>query len=178
MHDYSMVIVLCEDRQHEVFMRTFLVNRGVSPHRIRVRLTPGGRGAGEQYVHRQYPGEVKIYRSKRRRLNIALATMIDADTKSVTDRLEELDLSLKTAQMERRREDEQIGIFVPKRNIETWIHYLMGHNVDETTAYPPFKKKGECKPYVKRLAEGCRQTLDPKAPPSLHAGCIELQRIP
>ena len=89
MPDCSLVIILCEDRQHEVFMWTFLVSRGVSPHRIRVRIAPEGRGSGEQYVRRQYPEEVNLYRSKCHHLNIALATMIDADTKSVIERQNE-----------------------------------------------------------------------------------------
>ncbi len=48
MNSYARVIVLCEDRQHEVFMRTFLVSRGVPTGRIRVRIAPEGRGSGEQ----------------------------------------------------------------------------------------------------------------------------------
>ena len=111
-------------------------------------------------------------------LNIALATMIDADTKSVVDRQNELDASLTEAQLNRRQENERIGIFVPKRNIETWIQYLMGHAVDEMTEYPPLKRKGDCKPYVKRFARDCHQPLEHKAPPSLQAACKELSRIP
>ena len=178
MSDYSQVIILCEDRQHEVFIRTFLVGRGISPHRIRVRIAPGGRGSGEQYVRRQYPREVKVYRSKRHHLNIALATMIDADMKSVADRQNELNASLIEAQLNKRQKNERIGIFVPKRNIETWIYYLMDHAVDEATDYAPLKKKGDCKPYVKRFARDCHQPLEHKAPRSLQAACKELSRIP
>ena len=178
MSDYSLVIILCEDRQHEVFMRTFLIGRGVSPHRIRVKIAPEGRGSGEQYVRRQYPKEVKVYRSKCHHLNIALATMIDADTKSVIDRQNELDTSLTEAQLNRRQENERIGIFVPKRNIETWLYYLMGDGVDEMTDYTPLKKKGDCKPYVKRFARDCHQPLERKAPLSLQGACKELSRIP
>jgi len=142
MSDYSQVIIVCEDRQHEVFMRTFLISRGVSPRRIRVRIATKGKGSGEQYVRRQYPSEVKIYRGKCHHLNITLATMIDADTKSVVDRQNKLDTSLLEAQLKRWQENERIGIFVPKRNIETWLYYLMGHAVDEMTEYTPLKKKG------------------------------------
>jgi len=177
MSNYSMVIVLCEDRQHEIFMRTFLVSRGVHTHRIRVNIAPKGRGAAEQHIRTQYPKEVKIYRNKCNHLNIALAVMIDADMRSVADRLDELDASLTNSELDRRRPNERIGVFVPKRNIETWIHYLMGELVDEITAYSKLEKQSECKPRVIELAQKCNQPLDQEAPPSLHAACTELVRI-
>jgi len=177
MHNYSMVIILCEDRQHEVFMRTFLVSRGVSSRRIRVNISMAGRGSAEQYVRSQYPEEVKAYRSKCNHLNIALAVMIAADTKKVVDRLNELDDSLTAAALNKRLPDEKIGIFVPKRSIETWIHYLMGEAVDEITPYSRLKKPSECKPMARQLSQNCNQPLEQKAPLSLHAACTELQRI-
>ncbi len=177
MNNYSMIIILCEDRQHEVFMRTFLVNRGVPPRRIRVKIAPAGEGSGEQYVRSAYPDEVKTYRGKRNYLNIALTVMIDADTKQVENRLDELDASLPTADLDRRRPDERIGIFIPRRNIETWIHFLLGEKVDEVTAYSKFQKPSECKKVVKELARMCGQTLEGDAPPSLRTACKELQRI-
>lgn len=177
MNDYSVFVVLCEDRQHEVFMRAFLVSRGIPARRIRVEIALEGRGSGEQYVRRKYPEEVKAYRSKCNYLNIALAVMIDADMRRVVDRLNELDASLAKAELDRRQPNERIGIFVPKRNIETWIHYLMGEIVDEDTAYPKLKKQSECKPLVEELAQKCNQPLEQEAPPSLQAACTELQRI-
>ena len=177
MNDYSVFVVLCEDRQHEVFMRTFLVSRGVSARRIRVRIAPGGRGSGEQQVRSKYPEEVKAYCSKCNHLNIALAVMIDADMRRVVDRLNEMDASLPDAELDRRQPNERIGIFVPKRNIETWIHYIMGEIVDEDTAYPKLKKQSERKPLVKKLAQKCNQPFEQEAPPSLQAACAELQRI-
>ena len=177
MTSHARVIVLCEDRQHEVFMRTFLVSRGVPTRRIRVRIAPEGRGSGEQYVRTQYPKEVKTYRSKCNHLNIALAVMIDADMKKVIDRLNELDASLTAAALNRRQPDEKIGNFVPKRNIETWIHYLQGETVGEDTSYPKYDKPSACKPLVRNLAKNRTHPLAQQAPPSLHAACTELQRI-
>ncbi len=62
--------------------------------------------------------------------------MIDADMKKVVDRLNELDASLTAAALNVRQPDEKIGNFVPKRNVETWLHYLEGKTVDEDTSYP------------------------------------------
>lgn len=177
MNNYSMVVVLCEDRQYEVFMRTFLISRGVPSRRIRVNIAMAGSGSAEQYVRSQYSQEIRAYRSKCNHLNIALAVMIDADTKKVVDRLNELDASLAAAALNRRQPDEKIGIFVPKRSIDTWIHYLMGEAVDEVTPYSKLEKQSECKPMVKQLSKNCDQPLDQEAPPSLLAACTELQRV-
>ena len=91
MYNYTWIILLCEDRQHEVFMRTFLVGRGVPARRMRIEIAPKGIGSAERFVRNQYPQEVKTYRSKCNHLNIALAVMLDADIKKVVDRLNELD---------------------------------------------------------------------------------------
>jgi hypothetical protein len=117
---YSQIVILCEDRQHEVFIRHYLKKRhNVTERQIRVIICPEGRGAGEQYVRCEYPIQVKILRQKRH-LSKALVTMIDADTQTVPERLNQLNPP--------PIETEKIVRLVPKRNIETWIHYLL----DET----------------------------------------------
>ena len=97
--------------------------------------------------------------------------------KKVVDRLNELDASLTAEALNRRQPDEKIGNFVPKRNIETWIHYLQGETVDEDTSYPKYDKPSACKPLVRTLAKNRTQPLAQQAPASLHAACTELQRI-
>ena len=177
MNRYSAVVILCKDRQHEVFMRTFLVGCGIERGRIRVNPYPIAKGSAEQFVRKKYPSEVKAYREKRNYLKISLTVMVDADNKRVSDRLNELEVSLTGAGMNRRQPDEKIGIFVPKRNIETWLHYLQGERVDEDTVYSKMNRQRECKPLVKQLAQDRNQPLKPLAPPSLQAACTELVRI-
>ena len=46
MDSYTSLVVLCEDRQQEVFARRFLERCGVIPKRIRYRTCPRGKGAG------------------------------------------------------------------------------------------------------------------------------------
>ncbi len=87
---YSQIIILCEDRQHEVFIRHYLKKRHhITERQIRVMICPQGGGAGEQYVRREYPIQVKILRQKQH-LSKALITMIDADTQTVAERLNQL----------------------------------------------------------------------------------------
>jgi hypothetical protein len=103
--------------------------------------------------------------------------MIDADTRTVRQHLTELENQLTASGQSRRQSDERIGIFVPKRNIETWIHYLKGEAVNEEDEYPYLDNESDCAPYVKRLAENRSQPLPEDAPPSLKAACDELNRI-
>ncbi|AFY48125.1 hypothetical protein Nos7524_2282 [Nostoc sp. PCC 7524] len=169
------IVILCEDRQQEVFARYFLKQRGFTGN-IRTRFCP--KGAGEQFVRESYAAEVKAFRSKNY-ISGMLVVLIDADTKNVEDRLKQLNDALIKDLQKSRETDEAIAIFVPKRNIETWIHYLQGETVNEETVYAKFPhNESACKPDVENLADKCRQgSLDANAPPSLQAACGELQRI-
>ncbi|UUO15878.1 hypothetical protein [Dolichospermum heterosporum] len=107
-----------------------------------------------------------------------LIVLIDADKKTVEERLKQLDNALVENSHASRQPNEAIAVFVPKRNIETWIHYLQGENIDEETEYTKSKKQSDCKPYIEQLVNQCSQgNLDENAPPSLKAACGELQRI-
>lgn len=177
MREYTEIVILCEDRQQEVFARHFLIAGGVHKRRIRSKIAPHGQGSGEQFVRAQYPAEVKAYRSRKNHLNIALVVMIDADTFSVTDRRKHLDTVLADHELAARASDERIGIFIPKRNIETWIYYLQGKDVTEDDVYPHLAQESACKPFVVKLAENRHDDLPDDAPPSLKAACAELERV-
>jgi hypothetical protein len=172
------IVILCEDRQQEVFARYFLKKLGFTG-RFRANICPEGSQAGEQYVRTHYPEEVKAYRQNRNRVAIGLVVLIDADTGTLEARLNELASVLNKDKQENRGSNEAIAIFVPKRNIETWIHYLQGETVNEEAVYPKFKNnEAVCKTAVEDLADRCySQSLPEDAPPSLQAACGELQRL-
>jgi len=175
--DFAQVVILCEDRQQEVFARHFLVSCGVHPRRIRASICPKGKLAGEQYVRETFPKEVRAYRSRSAYLNIGLIVMTDADVKSVTERQRTLDDVLGHDGQARREAAERIAIFIPKRNVETWIHYLMGEAVNETDVYPKLATEGDCKPFVARVAVKSEYRLTADVPPSLRLACGELTHI-
>lgn len=123
--------------------------------------------------------EVKAYRQNKNRVSIGLVVLIDADMGTLQDRLSQLASILDQDAQDKRRSDEAIAIFVPKRNIETWIHYLQGETVNEEDAYAKYEKnEAVCKTYVENLADRCyAQSLPEDAPPSLQVACGELQRL-
>ena len=172
------IVILCEDRQQEVFARYFLEKRGFRGP-FRTQICPPGSQSGEQYVRTEYPKEVKAYRQNRNRVAIGLVVLIDADTGTLQDRLNQLASILDEDAQEKRRSQEAIAIFVPKRNIETWIHYLQGKTVNEEDAYSHFdKNEAACKTSVENLADRCySQNLPEDAPQSLQAACGELQPL-
>ncbi len=172
------IVILCEDLQHEVFCRRFFLRKGFSYHQLRTIRNPKGKGSGEQFVREHYAKEVRTYRSKSSYQSIALAVVIDADMYSVVQRLNQLDSALTEDSQQNRKQNEKIAIFVPKRNIETWIHFLREKEVDETTVYSKLDKEGDCKQYVDELVDNiCPFDLPDNAPESLHTACAELQRI-
>ncbi len=172
------IVILCEDRQQEVFARYFLKKRGFTGL-FRTNICPPGSQSGEQYVRSQYPVEVKAYRQNRNRVSIALVVLIDADRGTLQDRLNQLASILDEDAQENRRSHEAIAIFIPKRNIETWIHYLQGETVNEEDAYAKFEKnEAVCKTSVENLADRCySQSLPEDAPRSLQTVGAELQRL-
>ena len=172
------IVILCEDRQQEVFARSFLKKRGFRGL-FTANICPAVSQSGEQYVRTHYPEEVKAYRQNRNRVAIGLVVLIDADTGTLEARLNELASALDKDEQEKRGSNEAIAIFVPKRYIETWIHYLQGETVNEEDDYAKFEKnEAICKRPVEDLADRCySQSLPENAPPSLQAACGELQRL-
>jgi hypothetical protein len=172
------LVILCEDRQQEVFARHFLEKRGFTGL-FRTKICPKGSQSGEQYVRTHYLVEVKAYRQNRNRVSIGLVVLIDADTGTSQERLNQLANILSEDSQQARQAVEAIAIFTPKRNIETWIHYLQGESVNEEDTYSKSQNnEASCKPCVDRLVDQCRsQSLPNTAPESLQAACGELQRL-
>ena len=105
--------------------------------------------------------------------------VIDGDDWTVQKRIQQLDEACWKANMKTRRDDERVAVFVPSRNIETWLTFLDGEKVDETTSYPKLKREKECQRHVDALSKMCDQgALSEPAPPSLVAACDEfLKRL-
>jgi hypothetical protein len=145
---------------------------------LRVKKSPSAGGSAEQWVRQEFPVELRVYRQRRQRAASALIAMIDADTKDVKDRIEEFEDKCKSMQIPFRDSDEAVAIVVPKRNIETWIHYLNRESVNEEDNYPKLDQERSCKLAMNHLVGLCKSTgIKPDAPPALAAACEEYCRI-
>lgn len=170
--NYTQVVVLCEDRQHWVFAYRFLTRNGVHGRRIRPNFRPG-QGSGEQYVRVQYPIEVAEQRKRAARLNSALIVIQDCDVRTLEERRTTLEQSVA------RSPNDRIALFFPKRNIETWIHFLTdGEAVNEVDPYPKLRgRESDCHNAVDRLAAKNEYRLSAVVPSSLRAACPEIRRL-
>jgi len=171
--NYTQVIVLCEDRQHWVFAYRFLTQSGVHGRRIRPRVSPSGQGSGEQYVREQYPIEVAEQRKRAARLNSALIVIQDCDLTTLEVRRATLEQSAA------RGPNDRIALLFPKRNIETWIHFLTDRDaVNEVDSYPKLRgRESDCHRASDRLAAKNEYRLSADVPSSLRAACPEIRRI-
>jgi len=125
-------------------------------------------------VREEFPNELRIYRQRKQQAASVLIAMIDADSKGVQDRINELENKCKSKQVPFRTRDEAVAIAVPKRNIETWIHYLNGEKVNEDATYSKLDRDRGCKPAVANLVKLCTSTgLAAGAPSALLAACDE-----
>ncbi len=174
------LLIVCEDVQQSAFARRYFKKCGFHSRRIRVRHNPAGAGSGEQFVRQRLVHEVKLYRQKSSygHGGIALVAIIDADTMSVQERLEQINSALEQERIERIEQNEKIAIFIPKRNIETWIRFATDSNVNEDINYPKLKKIRSCKHevdlYINKI---CRDGVPHDAPSSLVHACDELRKI-
>ncbi|MBM5818086.1 MAG: hypothetical protein FJ083_16395 [Cyanobacteria bacterium K_Offshore_surface_m2_239] len=172
------LVLICEDRQHEAFVRRFLRELGWETRRLRVNQNPKGRGSGEQWVRTNYVQEVMNMR-QRPHVAMGLIVTIDQDTERL-NREHQLLQALTEAGQKTRCDQEKIAHIIPARNIETWLAYLSGKEVDETTVYPRLARESECQALVLVLKSMCEaKALRKPAPPSLEKACGEFHlRVP
>lgn len=179
MSKASQIIVLCEDRAHEVFVKRFLKKGwNVNPGAIRVLPYPNGKGSGKKHVADNISQETEALR--RRQASTILLVIQDADELTVDGAKLNLDAKLQRP----RGSDEQIVYIIPKWHIQTWIAYLDGENVDEENKktyknkYRTISEGKAAHPVIDSLADRCRKNIPLESPPaSLIATCEEFNRI-
>lgn len=179
MSKASQIIILCEDKAHEVFAKRFLKRGwGVKPRAIRVPPYPGKKGSGKNHVLDKISLEAEALR--RRHASTILLVIQDADELSVDQVRSNLDAKL----LHPRDNAESIAYIIPKWHIETWIAYLHGENVNEGDKETYKKKYGKISvlkdvhPFINGLADFCRENIQLESPPnSLVAACEEFHRI-
>lgn len=120
------ITIICEDSDHQSFLNFYLGGRW------RIRWQKCTAGAGEQWVRDAWVRELNEYRRRAHRRASALLAIVDADTRSVSDRERQF-LSLTEAPP---AESERVAVLIPRRHIETWILALGdAADVDERERY-------------------------------------------
>lgn len=143
----SMMIVLAEDQRQKQFIYRYLTSAGFRRKEMRFHLSPSGRGAAEQWVRENFVVQVRVCRT--RQAQTGMIVLLDADTRTVQQRLDALDQSLvETGQRRIESGQDTIARLIPKRNVETWILFLARKGVtappiDELTDYKRDKNDRE-----------------------------------
>ncbi len=172
------IVLLCEDRQHETFIKRFLRRDGWNLRDFRVALSPQGRGSAEQFVREQFPRELEAIRAKGDE-HVRLIVMIDGDDKGVNARRDSLNAACEAQAITAPGETDNVFICVPTWSIETWFAFLAGGEVEESfSGYPRLTRVRDCAVHVETLAEICSgQSQSPPLPPSLEDSCIQYNRL-
>ena len=173
----TKIVLLCEDEQHSVFMSRFFKVMGWNNRQLRIEKASRGKGSAEQFVRETFPAELEAYRQKRNLVSCMLAVMIDGDNQGVSARINSLQDACRRTGVQPRQAGDKVAIFVPTWNIETWLTYLEGTEVDEGRSdYPKLPRPSDCQDQVNKLQEMChRQELQEPASPSLQTACHEYQ---
>ena len=175
-------ILLCEDTQHETFVRRFLKRAGWSTNRLRVVKAPRGRGSAEQYVREQFPNELKALRARQGQVGQFLVVVQDGDCVGVDGRIKELEQVCRDKKIDPRGAGDRGAILCPTWNIEAWFAYLDNPRVEvdeRKSDYPRLNRERDCQRHVEELHQMCQSgQLTEPAPASLKAACEEYRGLP
>ena len=173
----AQYILVCEDGQHEAFARRFLKEVGLAKnhYQVRIKRSPAGRGAADQFVEQKYVTE--LCGGRMTHVATTLVLLTDGDAIGVEKRMRRLDEACRRRGVEPRSPADRVAVFVPTWNVETWLAYLNGETVDERRRdYPRLPRPRDCIEHVRVLARMCRSgKLRTPAPESLRAACKEYE---
>lgn len=156
------ILVLCEDKAHESFVRGFLNAFGKDIRNIQVTLAPPGSGSGEQFVSNQFPLLVEKLeaRIKRGVRSVRLIAVIDCDAKSREERAKSMEQVANA--------NAAVQCIYPKESIEYWAawhdngaHTKLKNKHDAKRKYPPKTLRA----FGKWLGNTCRSGTPLTAPP-------------
>jgi hypothetical protein len=175
----AKIIILCEGAEDYYLARDALMRMGWKKRMFESRICPAGKQAGEQFVRQKYPGEVRAQRTSKGSM---LLVCTDADGKEVSERVRQLDTALKAAGERPRGRREGVALWIPSRNLETWVYlYAHGGPVNELINYKGYKYKlqeADFQVAARRLGDDLKRRVAPsRTCPSLARAFVETDRI-
>ncbi len=180
--------IICEDKAQRQFIELFLRSFGVNDRRIysdkafsfnRTASNKGSSGAGDARVVKEFAAEFRDFPRRNSKTNgCILIGMIDADKKTIHEKRRLISEEIGTEQWQNI---EGVILFIVKRNIETWIHFLNGNKINENYDYKdPYRDMIKNRERIMEFASSCRQqqpSVREALPPSLAAACAEFEKI-
>jgi hypothetical protein len=162
----SWIFVLAEDERQKQFIYRFLATAGFNLRQMSVELSPSGHGSAEQWVRENFARLARKCRARNARharLSTGMFMMLDADNRSVKERMVELDAALISEnQPTYDSRTDSIARLIPKWSIETWILYLSTNGAANPSIC-------EDKPYKDTKAKEKWAELIPRASETLYA---------
>ena len=140
------------------FIEAFLSYHGIKSRKMFVVSYPCGSGCGEAFVRREYPNEIRILQSTSY-IRKVLIVCTDADKYDVKERERFLENEAKAVIPKWNRDIEPVIMWIPKRQIETWIRFLREEDVTEEMTFSHSGKPVSCKDEAERLALYCQDRI-------------------
>jgi len=174
------VVVLCEGVKDYWFAYKCLVTCGWRRDQITVNRSNAGKESAFTFVLNQYTTEVRANRQGKKKER-ALLVMIDGDGQPEDGRESELAKRLAAAKQKPRQATERIALWVPRKQLETWVYFLTHGEADEEAEYKRTHrvKEKEYTPAADLLAKLLKEqrSLPLKALPSLRKAVAEFRRL-
>ena len=176
------IVLLCEDRRHEQFVRAFLKGKKRRLARISFpKLYKSHEAGGKKRNNGFVLGEAVEEIDKARKVppKRALILVIDGDKRGYASRNGQIASKLKAEKITALNEKECIALLVPCRNIETWVHHFKGNETDESTDFKSFYKDYNAAPEAQAFADWVSDgnAVEVAELPALNAARDELRRL-
>ena len=170
----SQLMILCEDKAQLDFIKGYCKEAGWDNRAIISQdLCPAGSQSAEQWVRERFERTLRTFRGKYGQgRSVILLVMIDGDKFSVSERKKQLQQNVQcTAQ-------EPVALFVPKRNIQSWMAFLDGDFENEEKDYKQkYQRQSPNSKYGRNLRKFCLSSSPEKLPSSLEDACKEWEKI-
>ena len=138
---YYSYQVRCEDKQTECYIRFLLEEQGIDVKR-KMRVLPFAPGdCAEAFVRKNIPEDIKRCRALNFR-RVCLIVVIDADRYTCEERMRMIVNDL-TQQNMRIEQNDSLMLWIPRRNIESWIKHFREGITDEEKDYDHFLRGNE-----------------------------------
>ena len=186
MPDFSRyrVRILCEDKEHNSFVRAFFKSLGVGERKFDTCPLVDGKRSAEGHVRGLLPDALAEIRKTSENIFLVAVSDADKNNPNLADREKQWNEALRFGGFPEICEADRILRVIPKRNIETWFAWLDGEEaIDEAKDYKQGYKGAKAAQYGKRFYKKYKnykekqETACDNAPPSIRGACFEFDRF-